>query len=206
MSDTTAPDTTTVPNALSSGASPDAAPESPADSSDGAACCAEASCCAVAEPEAETKAMSRRALMVAGVNAVTAALLGIPVMGYLLGPILRRAQMRKVRVGPLSAYSETEPKRVRITYEEPGVKPSQVTRNVWVSLENGAPVVFSSVCTHLGCNVTWKPSEKPSDGSYFCPCHGGKFSPKGEVLGGPPPEPLERLSSYVQNGAVFVNV
>lgn len=51
----------------------------------------------------------------------------------------------------------------------------------------GEFVALSAVCTHLGCIVKWV-SDK---GEFLCPCHGGQFSTNGQVLGGPPPKPLE---------------
>ncbi|MDI9640336.1 FAD-dependent oxidoreductase [Oscillatoria amoena NRMC-F 0135] len=49
---------------------------------------------------------------------------------------------------------------------------------------------LSAVCTHLGCIVEWNIAEK----SWDCPCHGGRYSTSGQVLNGPPIEPLEPLS------------
>lgn len=57
----------------------------------------------------------------------------------------------------------------------------------------GAYVALSAVCTHLGCVVQWQ-EEK---GEFLCPCHGGRFSSAGAVLGGPPPRPLETLPVVV---------
>lgn len=54
----------------------------------------------------------------------------------------------------------------------------------------GQFVALSAVCTHLGCIVTWRPQQK----ILFCPCHGGRFSETGQVLGGPPPAPLPRYA------------
>jgi len=64
----------------------------------------------------------------------------------------------------------------------------------------GQFVALSAVCTHLGCIVTWKPQEK----IFFCPCHGGRFSETGEVLGGPPPKPLPRYTVEVRPDEVVV--
>jgi len=44
----------------------------------------------------------------------------------------------------------------------------------------------SAACTHLGGVVTWNPTEK----SWDCPCHGGRFSALGRVLNGPAKEDL----------------
>jgi len=51
----------------------------------------------------------------------------------------------------------------------------------------GEFVALTAVCTHLGCIVKWV-NEKQE---FLCPCHGGRFSSSGQVLGGPPPKPLE---------------
>jgi cytochrome b6-f complex iron-sulfur subunit len=53
----------------------------------------------------------------------------------------------------------------------------------------GQFAAFSAVCTHLGCVIKWV-QEK---GEFLCPCHAGRFSVEGKVLGGPPPAPLEIL-------------
>lgn len=47
-------------------------------------------------------------------------------------------------------------------------------------------IAFSAVCSHLGCIVKWT----EQDQAFICPCHGGKFDQKGQVTGGPPPQPL----------------
>lgn len=48
--------------------------------------------------------------------------------------------------------------------------------------------LLSPVCTHARCIVHWNQVESTWD----CPCHGGRYTPLGEVISGPPMKPLGR--------------
>jgi glycine/D-amino acid oxidase-like deaminating enzyme/nitrite reductase/ring-hydroxylating ferredoxin subunit len=52
----------------------------------------------------------------------------------------------------------------------------------------------SPVCTHATCIVHWNSAET----SWDCPCHGGRYSPTGQVLNGPPISPLQ--PKKIENG------
>jgi Rieske Fe-S protein len=52
--------------------------------------------------------------------------------------------------------------------------------------EQGQLHLLSPVCTHAGCFVQWNNAERTWD----CPCHGGRFSPTGDRLYGPPASDL----------------
>jgi glycine/D-amino acid oxidase-like deaminating enzyme/nitrite reductase/ring-hydroxylating ferredoxin subunit len=53
--------------------------------------------------------------------------------------------------------------------------------------ESGALHSRSPVCSHMGCIVQWNRADRTWD----CPCHGGRYSPDGEVIAGPPLSALE---------------
>jgi Rieske Fe-S protein len=55
--------------------------------------------------------------------------------------------------------------------------------------EDGKLTMVSAVCTHMGCIVHWNGAERTWD----CPCHGSRFQPTGEVVGGPAETPLEPI-------------
>jgi glycine/D-amino acid oxidase-like deaminating enzyme/nitrite reductase/ring-hydroxylating ferredoxin subunit len=56
--------------------------------------------------------------------------------------------------------------------------------------ERGELHRFSAVCPHLGCIVGWNGTEK----TWVCPCHGSRFSARGEVLNGPANRSLEPVT------------
>ncbi len=71
---------------------------------------------------------------------------------------------------------------------------------VLIRQKNGTVVALSAVCTHLGCIVQWQKDKE----EFLCPCHGGRFSSTGLVLGGPPPKPLESIPIATANGTITV--
>lgn len=51
-------------------------------------------------------------------------------------------------------------------------------------------VAFAQKCTHLSCAVI----PRPAEGSFYCPCHEGRFDLRtGVPLAGPPRRPLTRV-------------
>jgi cytochrome b6-f complex iron-sulfur subunit len=60
---------------------------------------------------------------------------------------------------------------------------------------------YSAVCTHFGCIVKWNPDL----GQIACPCHEGYFDPlDGNVISGPPPEPLPTIQVQLVDGQIYI--
>jgi Rieske Fe-S protein len=61
-----------------------------------------------------------------------------------------------------------------------------------IHLTNGQFVAYSAICTHAGCQVQFDPSAQ----DIACPCHGAIYDPanNAQVLAGPAPYPLEKIS------------
>ncbi len=87
-------------------------------------------------------------------------------------------------------------------------------RAVWVVKQDEENfTVFNPRCTHLTCAYSWKlkgeqyktayGSAMPDKDHFFCPCHDGIFAISGEVLGGPPPRPLDTLPVEVEKGKLL---
>ncbi len=70
------------------------------------------------------------------------------------------------------------------------------------TLDGQSVDVFANICTHLGCRVSWVPGKQ----HFVCPCHDGEFAPDGAVAAGPPPAPLERLRSKIEDGLIHIFV
>lgn len=63
-------------------------------------------------------------------------------------------------------------------------------------------LVLVGVCTHLGCNPTYRPDAAPRDlgatwpGGFFCACHGSRFDMAGRVYANVPANANLRVPPY----------
>jgi cytochrome b6-f complex iron-sulfur subunit len=61
-------------------------------------------------------------------------------------------------------------------------------------------LAVNPTCTHKGCTVEWKQTEK----AFVCPCHGAKYSAQGKVLKEPAEKSLQTYEAKIQGDAVLV--
>jgi menaquinol-cytochrome c reductase iron-sulfur subunit len=135
-----------------------------------------------------------------GLTVLAGAIAGIPMLAYLLSPLLNPVTNVWRTLGPAADFQPYQ--TVEVSYEDPSPLPwAGLTAKsaVWVR-RNSQRVddftVFAINCTHLGCPVSWIPGGK----IFLCPCHGGVFNADGTVAGGPPPRPLFQYQTRVLNG------
>jgi Rieske Fe-S protein len=135
-------------------------------------------------------------------GALAALAAGIPIIGYLLGPMTRLLRDRWVDLGPVEGFPLHQTRLV--DFENP-------LRRPWdgVSGRSAAYVrrtgvsefkVFAINCTHLGCPVSWF----PQSGLFMCPCHGGIYYEDGARASGPPPRGLYQYAARIENGRLQI--
>lgn len=157
-------------------------------------------------PEAASEAApetSRRGFL--GMTAVCAgaitALAGVPILRFCGAPLEPgEAGEQWVSLGPADQFGEDRREVVYSFAHQDGWYTAERTKRVLVGKEGDEFVVLSTVCTHLGCGVSWRPEDK----TFFCPCHSGVFNADGSVKAGPPRKALPRLVSRVQDGVLQV--
>lgn len=141
-----------------------------------------------------------------GLGGLCTAIIGIPSIGFIVGPLFEKIPERWCSVGKVDQFEIG--KTVNVTILDASPLPwAGVTAKtaVWIRREhNDDPtkefIAFSVNCTHLGCPVRWMPDAT----LFLCPCHGGTYYADGEVAGGPPPKPLPRYPVRINNGVVEV--
>lgn len=136
------------------------------------------------------------------VNAVAAALVGVPVIGYLVAPVRRLARQAWIPLGPLDRFPAGQTRLA--TYRNPFVQAwDGETANVacWVRrIAGDAFQIFAVNCAHLGCPVRWFPESK----LFMCPCHGGVYYEDGSRASGPPPRGLFEYEWKLERGQLWV--
>lgn len=150
-------------------------------------------------------AATRRRFLAAAsgvLSALIGGLLGIPLVGSVVSPALRKIHGRFVNAGRVPQIPSGSPVSIAFseTTEDAYLRQT-VQVHAWaVSLAPGEVTVYSPICPHLGCRYDWHASE----GQFFCPCHNSAFALDGKVLSGPAPRPLDALPSRVENGELYV--
>ena len=137
-----------------------------------------------------------------GLGGLCAAILGVPLVGFIVAPFFRKTEGVWRDVGKAGDFEVG--KTVDVTFEDPSpLSWAGVTARAgaWLRRESQDEfIAFSVHCTHLGCPVRWMPDAN----LFLCPCHGGVYYKDGSVAAGPPPKPLFRYDVRIVKGRVQV--
>lgn len=159
------------------------------------------------EQRLETERVTRRTFLMnvgIAINAAVAALIAVPVVGYLLGPVTRRKQyLSWVDIGPTNQFQVGQ--TTLISFINPFTTPwdgetAKIPAYVRVSAP-GQYTVFAVNCAHLGCPVRWFSESQ----LFMCPCHGGVYYADGSRASGPPERGLFTYEMKVQNGRLLID-
>lgn len=158
-------------------------------------------------PESDASRLRRRSFLkrLSAIGAaISAAIAGVPSLVALISPTFKRATSDKwVKLGEAALFDlDVAIKREFTESVNDAWVESRVLKSVWLYTEDGESfTAYNGRCTHLGCGYFFDDEKKV----FHCPCHHGLFDLKtGEVVGGPPPRPLDRLDVKVEDGDVYV--
>jgi menaquinol-cytochrome c reductase iron-sulfur subunit len=137
------------------------------------------------------------------VGSMIGAVVGLPAIAYLVSPALKVQKSEDwIPLGPLENYPPGVPTPFSfVRVKENGWERTSNSYGVYVVRGSGEDVtIFSNVCTHLSCRVTWKDEAQ----GFACPCHDALFDIQGKVTSGPPPRPLDTYGIKVEDGNLFL--
>lgn len=133
---------------------------------------------------------------------LTGALVGIPIVSFLFGPLFQQPPEVWRAVGPIDRFKIGE--TVEATVDDPSPLPwaGVVSKTaMWLRRDSATGfTAFAVNCTHLGCPVRWLAQAN----LFLCPCHGGVYYQDGRVAAGPPPRPLVQYKVRVNGSQVEV--
>ena len=155
--------------------------------------------------EAPEEGQERRTFFKAGmaiIGGLISLAMAVPLVGLAISPAFRKTSKKWVDLGIVDLLKGSRYKKINYVFQsKDGWVETEKKRSVYVTDEGaGNFVVFSRVCSHLGCLVRWDAGKD----QFFCPCHGAVFDNAGNVVEGPPPRPMEKLPVKVEDGVVYV--
>jgi menaquinol-cytochrome c reductase iron-sulfur subunit len=157
------------------------------------------------ENETSAALMSRRHLLMLvsiAAGGLAGAIVGLPLIGFLIAPIFRKEPGVWRDVGDLKDFPVGHTSKV--TFDDSsalvwGGEDSQTA--AWLRrVDQQTFQAFAVDCTHLGCPVRWEADAQ----LFMCPCHGGVYYKDGTVAAGPPPHALQQFPVRILDNSVQV--
>lgn len=139
-----------------------------------------------------------------GVGGFMAAGILMPMVRFALDPALKAGAAGEGDMLYVCDVDELtdQPKKFPWSFEQvDSWYTSTVKSEAYIYLDGEEIVALSSICTHLGCTVSYEEAKK----EFLCPCHGGRFEQDGKnIAGTPPTRPLDVFDVKVEEGKVYL--
>ena len=122
--------------------------------------------------------------------------LGLTALASFLYPLLRF-------FSPAAGESEAQKLVVKKSEIPVGASKDILFRNtpsIIINRPQKGFIVFSKVCTHLGCLVDYE----KANNRLLCPCHAGVYDLEGNVVSGPPPAPLPQFALKIEGDDLVI--
>jgi len=142
-------------------------------------------------------------------GAVATAAIILPSLGFALGPIFKKSEVRWEKVGALADFPDDTyvPRVITLNPDIAEVgKTTVYLRKRNAQFDKGPVdkynqvIALSTRCMHLGCPVRFVQASS----RFICPCHGGVYDFTGQVDGGPPVRPLDHFYTEIRGADVYV--
>jgi menaquinol-cytochrome c reductase iron-sulfur subunit len=138
-------------------------------------------------------------------NGVVGVVLAIPIVRYLLSPVIRERKPGYeswLSLGPLEQFPQGQTRLASFRNPVANVTDGDTAKiPCWVRNIDGQKLqVFAINCAHLGCPVRWF----PQSGLFMCPCHGGVYYADGARASGPPERGLFEYPYKVEQGNLLI--
>jgi menaquinol-cytochrome c reductase iron-sulfur subunit len=159
-------------------------------------------------PEGKAAAHTRRQFIFklsVALNAVVGTVLAVPLVGYLLGPAVKKDAKTGawVNLGKVDDFPKGETRLAEFVSPVKSLGDGQTAKVAcWVRrTSTGQFQVFAINCAHLGCPVRWFSEAK----LFMCPCHGGAYYQDGSRAAGPPERGLFEYKTKLDGGMLAIH-
>ena len=137
------------------------------------------------------------------ITGTIAAVSGVALARFAVGSSFDKTKSKWIELNSENVQEAAEGfARVVLEYEQKDGWLTATTRSLaYVRQPKESEVIaISATCSHLGCIVTWDEKQK----IFKCPCHNGRYDAQGRVISGPPPRPLKRHRTKIEDGKIFL--
>ena len=159
-------------------------------------------------PEEKAAAHARRTFffkIALLMNAAVGTVLAIPLVGYLLGPVLKKDSSvgSWIKIGQAHEFPVGETRLVNFESPVHSLGDGETAKlPCWVRHVSAQQFeVFAINCAHLGCPVRWFAQAK----LFLCPCHGGAYYEDGSRAAGPPQRGLFKYKSKLVGDSLMIH-